>query len=174
MVSAWKFRRPGRWIGGLEGQTRPSHLVVKNMNTPNTVHGISGYSSAHAGDFKASPGWRGAPRKHALSRSARAVSLQSAWSEASVLSSQGHHQGSVGGGAQSWPRTAPCAAPELYSASVVGGDWAAARAALQPSHPAPERREPSPTSRSRQGQGSLGSSRPGLPAPAAHSAVTSH
>lgn len=135
MVSAWKFRRPGpgRWIGGLEGQARPSHLVVKNMNTPNTVHGISGYSSAHAGDFKASPGWRGAPRKHALSRSARAVSLQSAWSEASVLSSQGHHQGSVGGGAQGWPRTAPSAAPELYSASVVGGDWAADGASSSPS-----------------------------------------
>lgn len=78
-------RRRRRWLGGLEGQAhavllvaqaRPFPLVVGNMDTPSTGPGISGYSgpaaSAHI-DFTASPGWRRAPRKRALSRTALAI-----------------------------------------------------------------------------------------------------
>lgn len=116
-------RRPRRWLGGLEGQARPSHLVVENMNTPNTGQGLFGYSSAHASDFKASPGWRGTPRKRALSRTARSDSgsLLSSLSGVKrlVLNSQGHHQGYVGGGAQSRPGRLhvphPCSIQQVWS-----------------------------------------------------------
>lgn len=158
-------RRRRRWLGGLEGQAhavllvaqaRPFPLVVGNMDTPSTGPGISGYSgpaaSAHLGDFTASPGWRRAPRKRALSRTALLSQRVSPRVLRGVDVCPPRQRPPPRLRRRLYPELAPaslCAPPGLSppSASVAGGDWAAAGGALQP--PSPVRRsqscEPQPT-----------------------------
>lgn len=98
----------------MAAQARPSLPVVENMDAPSIGPEISRYSKAlkllpTVVTFKASsPDWRGASRKQALSCPARAVGggllSRPARCRTTVLYAQGHHQGSAGGGAQSWPR----------------------------------------------------------------------